>query len=316
MQEGHMSKSLLLTASISFVLSVLTALSANAQSYMESVPWDPDAPDQGTIKPLSAKPLSATANEGVERPSVVDGTQYTVVAPILRGESNNYSYIRLGNGGLFPATFNVTVVGSPSGESYGTAEYEVAPWASPQYSIDNILDEIGVSELRAGDSQISLYLQSPHQGNLPVFQHVVWNSMTGFFENASRCTFRGDVNYSQVNRALVNVHTSRVANYPATVFLHNYADFAVTYRGNVFDARDGTHLGRVDFNMMANDTLAVDFADIAGRIGFVPEPNQFHVNIIFQERDADGFYLLPLQGIRNLQLEAYINMSVVCVINP
>ena len=51
-------------------------------------------------------------------------------------------------------------------------------------------------------------------------------------------------------------------------------------------------------------------------IGFVPESNQFHVNIIFQERDADGFYLLPLQGIRNLQLEAYINMSVVCVVNP
>ncbi len=306
-----MSKSLLLTASISFVLSVLTALSTNAQSYMESVPWDPDAPDQGTIEPLSA-----TANEGVERPSVVDGTQYTVVTPILRGEANNYSFIRLGNGGLLPATFNVTVVGSPSGESYGAAEYEVAPWASPQYPIDDILDKIGVSELRAEDNQISLYLQSPHQGNLPVFQHVVWNSVTGFFENASRCTFREDVNYSQVNRALVNVHTSRIANYPATVFLHNYADFAVTYRGNVFDARDGTLEGAVNFNMMANDTLAVDFADIAGEIGFVPESNQFHVNIIFQERDADGFYLLPLQGIRNLQLEAYINMSVVCVVNP
>ncbi len=306
-----MIKSLIRIALMSIVFSVHTVLCANAQSYMEPAPWDPDAPDQGTIEALSA-----TANGSVERPSVVDGTQHTVVAPILRGEANNYSFIRLGNGGLLPTTFNVTVVGSPSGESYGTAEYEVAPWASPQYSIADILDEIGVSELRAEDNQISLYLKSPHQGNLPVFQHVVWNSMTGFFENASRCTFREDVDYSQVNRALINVHTSRIGNYPATVFLHNYADFEVTYRGNVFDARDGTLLGAVNFNMMANETRAVDFADIENEIDFVPESDQYHANIIFQEVDADDFYLLALQGIRNIQLEAFTNMSVACVVNP
>ena len=77
-----MIKSLIRIALMSIVFSVHTVLCANAQSYMEPAPWDPDAPDQGTIEPLSA-----TANGSVERPSVVDGTQYTVVAPILRGGS-------------------------------------------------------------------------------------------------------------------------------------------------------------------------------------------------------------------------------------
>ncbi len=265
------------------------------------------------------EPLPAEAKGSVEQPSEHDGSQYTIIAPIFRGEGNNYSYIRLGNGNLLglPTTFNVTVIGSPSGESYGTAEFEVAAWASPQYSIDDIFDEIGVSGLRDGDDTISLYVQSPHQNNLPTFQHVVWNSMTGFFENATRCTFREDVDYSLINMALTNVHTSRIADYPATIFLHNYADSAGTYRGNVFDANDGTQLGTVNFDMMANETRAIDFSEIAADIGFVPESNQFHVNIVFQQpADFDNFSLLAQQGIRNLQLDAYINMSVACVVNP
>ncbi len=141
--------------------------------------------------------------------------------------------------------------------------------------------------------------------------------MTGFFENATRCTFREDVDYSLINMALTNVHTSRIADYPATIFLHNYADSAGTYRGNVFDANDGTQLGTVNFDMMANETRAIDFSEIAADIGFVPESNQFHVNIVFQQpADFDNFSLLAQQGIRNLQLDAYINMSVACVVNP
>ena len=69
--------------------------------------------------------------------------------------------------------------------------------------------------------------------------------------------------------------------------------------------------------MMANETRAIDFSEIAEDIGFVPESNQFHVNIVFQQpADFDDFSLLAQQGIRNLQLDAYINMSVACVVNP
>ena len=224
-RSSYMNKLLIIGASILFVANACTIPSANAQSYMESAPSDMDAQNQD-----AAEPLSAEANGGVEQPSEHDGSQYTVIAPIFRGEGNNYSYIRLGNGNLLfqPTTFNVTVIGSPSGESYGTAEYEVPAWASPQYSIDDIFDEIGISGLRDGDDTISLYVQSPHQNNLPTFQHVVWNSVTRFFENATRCTFREGVDYSLINQALTNVHTSRIADYPATIFLHNYADSAGT----------------------------------------------------------------------------------------
>ncbi len=150
----------------------------------------------------------------------VDGTQHTVVAPIFRGEANNHSFLRLGNLGNESTTVTVTVVGSSSGVNYGSTEFIVRQNASPQYTIDDIIDEADITGL-AEDEPISLYLSTSDENNPPVFQHVVWNSMTGFFENASRCTYQEGIDYSRLNTALTNVHTSRITDYPATLFLHN-----------------------------------------------------------------------------------------------
>ena len=245
----------------------------------------------------------------------VDGTQYTVVAPVFRGEGNNHSFLRLGNLGDANTTVTVTVVGSSSGENYGTAEFTIRRKASPQYSVDDITDEAGITGL-AEDEPISLYLRSSDKANTPVFQHVVWNSMTGFFENAGRCTYREGIDYSRLNTALTNIHTSRIADYPATLFLHNYADAPVTYRAHVYDARNAMSLGSTDFELMANETRAVDFSEIEEDIDFDPASNQFHVNIVFEALNLADYALSAVQGIRNLQLDAYINMSAACIVNP
>jgi hypothetical protein len=303
-----------LIVGICFAMFAFT-LEANAQSYIEQAPWSPpENADQPAPSILTA--IDKAEDNNREGATALNGTQYTVLTPIFLGTDNNFSFIRFPNGGETNADVRISVVGSPSAENYGTAFTSVAPLASPQFSMQQIFDAIGVERLQFGDDSLSLYLQSPQGGNFIGFQHVVWNSLTGFFENASICTYRFDVDYTALNRALVNVHTSNIPAYPGIVFLHNYASFPVTYQADVFDARDGVYLGSVNFNMTANNTLAVEFGAIEDTIGFQPSPNQYHANVIFTAQNTGGIhYGLPAQGINNLQLEAYTNMSVACGIN-
>lgn len=289
---------------------------ASAQSYIDLAPWSPpETEDQPAPSMLTLIEKSDSTN--FEGASALNGTQHTVLTPIFLGNDNNYSFIRFPNGGATNADVYIRVVGSPSAETYGTVFTTVAPLASPQFSIDQVLDAIGVEGLQFGDDSISLYLQSPQGGNYIAFQHVVWNSLTGFFENASICTYRTDIEYTTLNRALVNVHTSTIAEYPGIVVLHNYASFPVTYTADIHDARDGVYLGSVNFNMTANNTQSAEFSQIENVLGFQPSPNQYHVNIIFYPQNTGGLYYgLAAQGINNLQLAAYTNMSVACGINP
>ena len=149
------------------------------------------------------------------------------------------------------------------------------------------------------------------------FQHIVWNSLTGFFENASLCTYKPNIDYSPLNYSAINVHTSRIPAYPGIVFLHNYASFPVTYLASVFDSRNGTYLGGVNFNMSANATFAINFSDLESTLGFSPSPNQYHANILFQAQGTGGqYYAIAAHGINNLQLSALTNMSVACGVNP
>ena len=84
----------------------------------------PSAPASGAA---AAKTAAA-----VEKPQAVNGALYAVIAPTYNGTGGTSSYIRLFNGGAATATFSVTMVGSPSGSNYGTANIQVPTRASPQ----------------------------------------------------------------------------------------------------------------------------------------------------------------------------------------
>jgi hypothetical protein len=297
----------------------------NAQSYVELAPWNPpDREDPPSVSSLiNGAPSADKSVEGalaVEGASAVDGSSYTVVAPTFMGgieSGNNVSFVRFPNAGEVEATIIVDVVGSPSGEVYGRAHTIVAPLASPQFSVQTILDAIGVEGFQFGDDSISLYLRSPQGGQLVGFQHVIWSSDTGFFENLSICTYRFDIDYSPLNQALVNVHTSTIPSYPGIIIMHNYASFPVTYRADIYDANDGAYLGAVNFFMIANHTISMDFAAVESVLDFVPTSDQFHVNIVFTAQNTGGeYYGIAGQGINNLQLNAFTNMSSACAINP
>ncbi len=75
-------------------------------------------------------------------------------------------------------------------------------------------------------------------------------------------------------------------------------------------------MGEVDEELMANETRAVNFSEIEEDIDFDPASDQFHANIVFEALGRADYALSAVQGIRNLQLDAYINMSAACVVNP
>jgi hypothetical protein len=266
-------------------------------------------------KAAPASQSMTTESTATERPAALP-SGVTVIAPTFIGANQNYSYIRFPNGGTGTATFNVTLVGSPTARDYGTVTVTVARFASPQYSIPDFLRVLGLSSLGPADNAVSLYIQSPQAGNYVGFQHVVWNSVTGFFENASVCTFKPTIDYSGLNQAVFNVHTSAISGYPGTIFLHNYASAAATYRGNVFDAANGNFLGAFSMTAPGNGTTLIDISNVETAIGFHPGPSQYHVNIQFQPPDGTAWNALASLAINDQQIQAYTNMSMVCSINP
>jgi hypothetical protein len=301
----------------------LTATVAASDVDLARAPWEPPpraaAPFDATIEryPGTMDVSTMPAQSAVEHAQALNGTSYTVLSPIFDGHDNNYSFIRFGNiGAAGSATFYITVVGSPTGRNYGTATVTVAQYASPQYSISDILKAINVTGYASGDTSYSLYLQSPQAGQAVGFQHVVWNSLTGFFENASLCTYRANLDYSPLNQIAINVHTTQIPAYPGVVFMHNYLGQSVSYKGNVFDARNGSYLGAFTFTLPANSSTSFDMATLQSTIGFVPSSSQYHVNILYQTTNTATYYGVAATAINNLQLNAYTNMSVACGVNP
>lgn len=298
------------------ILLALCLLSgtAHAESFISPSPWDPPQRDEARA-PSTLEPVYTDSFR--EGKASVNGLSYTVLTPLFLGEDNNYSYVRFPNGGTSSATVYITVVGSPSGEEYGTTFTTVASGASPQFRVTDILKTIGTPNFLYGDDSVSLYLRSPQGGNYIGFQHVVWNSLTGFFENASICTYRTDIEYTALNRVLVNVHTALLEeNYPVQVFLHNYAPVFASYRADIYDSTNGAYLGAVQFNMEANSSISRRFSEIAEVINLTPTANQYHINMIFSPVTTSNYYALAAQAIDNLELQAYTNMSMICGINP
>lgn len=271
---------------------------------------------------FSANDIEGDETEGIEGAErqreggqAVNGTLYTVVAPIFDGSDGNVSYIRFPNGSGATAVTSVTVVGSPSGDIYGTFDLTVQNLASPQYSIGDILNLAGAPALSNGDDNYSLYLRSPSAGNYVGFQHVIYNASNGFFENVSVCTFDPLIEYSAINRSLINIHTSVLAAYPATVFVHNYLNAPVTYTAAITDARTGNIEGFVDISMAANGSYAVPFTFFEDLIDWTPASNQQHANMIFQQSSTVGYYAVVGQAIQNSAFNSLVNMTQTCGLN-
>ncbi len=277
---------------------------ASAQAAPVSIP---DAYRAGT----------APAAAGIERPSALKGSTYTVIAPTYTGSDGNLSFLRLYNTNDNAVTFTLTIVGTTTARVYGTATYSVPSQASPQYSMSDILAKANAGALSGGDTGYAIYMRAPAFNAANGFQHVIYNNNNGFFENVSACTYSSDINYADYNQTLINVHTSALSAYPTQVTIHNYQNAAVEYGVTVIDARDGNAIGDVNIKLAANASYTVPFSWFETQLEFKPTSSQAHVNLKFYAVDDQGGpSAVVSQAIYNQKLAAYVGMTLFCSINP
>lgn len=271
-------------------------------------------PADAAIQPAREE---AQARPATERAQAMTNTAYTVVAPVFRGEGGSNSFLRFISGTRTPnIATNIWVVATPSGTVLGEAHVIVQRYASPQYSIQQILDAAGVTKLPAGDTGYALYMQSKGEtGGDNGFQHVLFNSINGFFENASLCTWSTRIDYTNAQRVLFNIHTSRLPLYPSQVFIHNYNITPTVYEVAIADSRTGVIIGRINLRLEANSSYTVPFTYFETALGWVPNDRQEHANMFLAPVGDAEYNAIIGQYIYNAQFGSLVNMSQVCSIN-
>jgi len=262
-----------------------------------------------------AMPGKSSLTSEVERQNAVSGQTYTVISPIFLGggpDGGNTTYIRFYNFELRSSTFTINVVAYPGANIIGTATATVPSAASRQYSIADILTAAGVPLNLNGAVGAALYVRNPDVG--VAYQNVIYNSNSRFFENMTQC---GDTSLSDLNRTVINVHTSTIIGYPSSILFHNYSASDIPYRGFVVDSQTGALVSSSSyrFTARANTSYLIPMSAIQNAIGWAPGPSQFHANILFgTEFSTDTYRAIVGQMIYNEELQAYINMTQTCVV--
>lgn len=267
----------------------------------------------------------ANADIAREQAAALTTANYTVIPHVqfsTGASSGTASFIRFTNTSGGAATFEVKVIGGETGTDYSPFKpfrITVADKASPQRSVDDIRRAIiadGGPDItpKSGDTFLNLYVTSDKTSGVG-FQHVTYDGVTGFFENASACTYVASEDYTATNRQLINVHTSQLAGYPSKIEVHN-PDFATrAIRATVYDAITGTSLGALTLNPAANASIVMDAAAIERQINFKPSATQLHVNIAFETADSMPYSAVALHKVTQAASGAAFNLTTLCKIN-
>jgi hypothetical protein len=282
----------------------------DAESYLLGRRPEATSPQKadGTAKPAAT----------IEKATAINGQGYAVIAPVYMGTT--MSYIRLFNGGAAAANFSISIVGSPSGTTYKVQNISVPSRASPQYAIKGtaespgILEIAGISGLQGSDDKLSLYIQSTE--STAGYQHVTFNTVNKFFENASICKYTlNHTVQSVVNSAvLINIHTSLFGAYASTIDFHNFWNAPINYTFTVIDAATGAVINQTSFPTQANASYSIPFSQIQSAINWTPN-GQLHANLVVTDPSGAVPYILLGQSIFNTELNANINMSPTCAVN-
>lgn len=258
--------------------------------------------------------------------AILNGTLYAVVAPVYDGSNGSTSYLRLFGGvGAATSTFTIRVVSTTTGAALGSALISVPKYASPQYSFATILSLTHATT--AADHGYAFYIQNAESTS--GYQHVTFNGTSNLFENASICAYPLNQSVAAAYPSLVvtNVHTDKLAAFPAEIDIHNYWNAASTFGVYVYDAGTadgatgairtdaGTLVGSKQYTIGANASLNLDFAKIEQDIGWATNASQFHANVIVTDITNQAPVEVINVAIVNTKLGGTINMSTTCAVN-
>jgi hypothetical protein len=291
------------------------AFSAQAAETASAIPHF-EFPDEYRVS--AGQQAAAQAAPARESTQGFSGVAHTVVAPVFDGANGNTSYVRLANLSTAPAIITVTVVGTPSGRDYGSFTYNVPASASQQKSIHDILREAGITPgYIAPDTGYSLYLSTTSRE--PVgFQHILHNANSRFFENMSVCTYRANMDYSALNQFVGNAHTDHdiMRDYPTNISIHHYGPAPAFYLVDVYVSETGEWKGNFTFTLQPNETFVAPMSYYEQRVNWVPQYGQSHANLVFRRNEIGQYEAVVGQRVYNAALDASINMSQFCGLNP
>lgn len=250
----------------------------------------------------------APTRGAIEKAQAVSGFGSTVIGKVFLGDGGNTSYLRFFNQSGNPATVSATLVGSPSGRDYGTTQINIANHASRQVPIIDLMTAIGLTGPVSPDDRLSVFLRSDAA---PVtLQHVLYSQSTGFFENMSTCQ---NSSVSDSNAALMNLHTTNIADYTSYVTIYNYATTAAVYDVQVYEATSGAFKGVVTVTVDPNATFEQPFSWFQDQVHWAPSPFEFHANIAaFPQNGTRGALLF--HTVYNNKVGVYLNLTNFCTL--
>lgn len=184
------------------------------------------------------------------------------------------SYLRVIN--LSGQNGSVTVVVRDAGGTVlGTWTKAVTAGTAPQYGMDQIEREAGVTppaQVSGATNTATLEITSTFEGQL---QQVVYNPKGGALTNVSLC-FTPSTDVTNVT----NVHSSRFAsNYPSTITIANAGE-AGSATLSVSDSGTGTEIGTYTSPpIAAGGVLNIGISTIESQLGFTPQPTQLHLTL-------------------------------------
>lgn len=244
----------------------------------------------------------------LEKPAAISGYGYTVQGRMFLGADGNLSYLRFLDLSGTAAKVAATLVGSPSGRTYGTTTVDIANHASRQLSITDLMTAAGVTALDSTDDRLGVYLRA--DASPVAVQHVLFSGSTGFFENMTTCQNSA---VSDTNAALMNVHTTAIAGYTSYVTIYNYTSNEQAYDVPIYEANNGTFKGQVSVSVPANSTFEQPFSWFQDRIQWTPEQTEYHANIKVLAQGGSRSAQVS-HTVYNAKLNVYLNLTNFCSI--
>ena len=252
-------------------------------------------------KPSLEKPV-------LEKAAAISGAGYTVLGRMFMGADGNVSFLRFLNLSGASAKTTATLVGSPSGRVYGTADITIANRASRQISITDLMTLAGATALTGSDDRLSVYLRA--NGSPVAVQHVLFSITTGFFENMTTCQ---NSSVSDTNAALMNVHTTAIEGFTSYVTIYNFTSAEEAYDVPIYEAGAGTFKGQVTVNVAPNSFFEQPFSWFQDQIQWTPTAGEYQANILTLPKSGTRSGVVS-HTVYNTKLGVYLNLTNFCTI--
>ncbi|MEQ9109959.1 MAG: hypothetical protein RIF37_01620 [Rhodospirillaceae bacterium] len=208
----------------------------------------------------------------------------------------NQTYLRLVNPESFSNEITVSVYSIDSADRFvfeGDCTISVPAKAAPQLGNEYFEECIGWSP---SSLEQTMFLDFD-VGQYVYWQNIIWSPTTGYFGNLSTCR-----EPTVSDQFVHNVHTTKISNYPSTLFglISVFEDYHVDV--NMYDAGNGDLVGQYRSQLFPQNTvlLALQMSVVEQfTTWFIPfESRPFQVNLEFNLVNRFG---VPLtQGLADL----------------